>query len=112
MIVPIDISTDKTKNDVTKKKKKAPEKPQETPSKKAGPLTLDKNHGQSAGGSSSHVSKATRKDVLSKLMEVSKAPQKTITSSTIRKRSVNVLIKILTKYNDVEDEGKAGSEEE
>lgn len=69
-----------------------------------------KHHGQTVGGISSPTSKATRKDVLSELMEVSKALQETITPSTIKKRSVDGLIKILTKENDVEDEDKVDTE--
>ncbi|KAI5394588.1 hypothetical protein KIW84_061286 [Lathyrus oleraceus] len=99
---------------------------EERRNKKPLPLTLDKklfvgthvpnimakHHGQTVSGSSSLVSKATRKDVLYELMEVSKALQVTITSSTIRKRSVDGLIKMLNKENDVKDEDEDDNEEE
>ncbi|KAI5442932.1 hypothetical protein KIW84_011823 [Lathyrus oleraceus] len=60
--------------------------------------------GQTIGGNSSPVSKTTKKDVLLELMEVSKALQMTITSSTIRKRNVEKLIKMLTKEKNVKGE--------
>ncbi|XP_050888628.1 uncharacterized protein LOC127093769 [Lathyrus oleraceus] len=74
------------------------------------PDIMVKHHGQTVVGISSPASKATRKNMLSELMEVSKALQETITPSTIKKRSVDGLIKILTKENDVEDEDKVVTE--
>lgn len=52
-----------------------------------------------------------KKDVLIELMEVLKALQETITIITIRKRSVDSLIKMMTKEKESE-EVKADSEEE
>lgn len=100
--------------------------PQETPNKKFGPLTLDKklfagtyipyivvtkHQGHTAGGNYFHVSKATIKDVLFDVMEVSNSRQDTFTASTIRKRNVDRLIKMLIKEKDVEDEEKANNQE-
>lgn len=58
------------------------------------------------GKSYSPISKSMRKDVLLELMEVSNNLQETITASTIRKRNVNELMKMMTKEKDVEDEEK------
>lgn len=55
-----------------------------------------KHHVQTTGGNSYPVSKATRNDVLLELMEVLKALQETITASTIKKRHVDELIKMLS----------------
>lgn len=71
-----------------------------------------KHQGQSVGGNSSTISKATIKYVFLELMEVSRALQEIITTSTTRKRNVNGLIKMLTQEKDVKDEEKANSEEE
>ena len=50
----------------------------------------------------SSVSRAIKEDVLHELMEVSKALQATITSSTIRKMKVDDLIMLLTNEEDEE----------
>ncbi|CAK8577756.1 unnamed protein product [Lathyrus sativus] len=101
--------------------------PQETPNKKDEPLTFNKKlfvethvldilvtkyQGETTGGNSSLVFKATRKDALLELMEVSKILQEIIAASIIRKRNVDELIKMLTKEKDIKDEEKANSEEE
>lgn len=101
--------------------------PEEGQYKNVGPFTLDykmfvgthvlgiimtKHQGQVANGNSSPIFKATRKDVLLKLMEVSKDLQETNMASTIRKRNVDELIKMLTKEKEAEEEEEADSEEE
>lgn len=84
---------------------------EEMRNKKSLPLTLDKklfvethipnimvkHRDQTIGGSSSPVSKATIKDVLLELMEVSKCLQETITAIIIRKKKADGLIKIMNK---------------
>lgn len=72
---------------------------------------VTKHKCQAAGGNSSLVSKGTLRDVLLELMEVSKALQETITVSTIRKRNMDDLIKMMTKKKEVGEED-ADTEEE
>lgn len=71
-----------------------------------------KNQGQTSSGNSSLVSKSIRKDVLLELMEVSKALQETIYTSTIRKRNVDGLIKMLPKEKEADAEEYDSEEEE
>ncbi|XP_058747186.1 uncharacterized protein LOC131620197 [Vicia villosa] len=84
--------------------------------KNAGPLKLDymlfvgahvsnivvrRYQGQSVYGNSSPLSNSTRKDVLVELIEVSKFLHKTIRESTIRKKNMDELIKMMTKEKEV-----------
>lgn len=75
------------------------------------PDIIVKHHGQT-DGNSSPVSKASIKDVLLELREVSKAMHETITASTIRTRNVDGIFKMLTQENDVDEENEADGEEE
>lgn len=98
---------------------------EEMKNKKPLPLTLDKtlfvgiyvpnivvkHHGQTVGGSS-YVSKATRKNVLSELMEVLKYLQETITTSTVRKKKRDELIKVMNKKEETNKETSHNEEEE
>lgn len=63
-------------------------------------------------GNTSTLSKSTKKDVFLELMQVSKAIQETITTSTIRKKNMDNLIKMLTMEKEIEEEEEVGSEEE
>lgn len=99
--------------------------PEEVCNKKLRPVTLDyrlfvktyfpnimmtKNQDQATGENSSPASKATIKDVLLELMEVSKTLQETITTSTVRKRNMDGLIKMLSKEKEGEEEKEADGE--
>lgn len=100
--------------------------PQETPRKKTGPLNLDrkmfvrthgpyimvKHQGQTVGENSSYLSKATKKDVLYELMEVSKDLQATISASTTKKKKVDELTNLMTNEKEGEDEEEVDSEKE
>ncbi|KAI5427904.1 hypothetical protein KIW84_033073 [Lathyrus oleraceus] len=101
--------------------------PKEAQSKKAVPLTYDyklfiqthvpyivvtKYQDRYVVGNSSTLSKSTKKDVFLELMQVSKAIQETITTSTIRKKNMDNLIKMLTMEKEIEKEEEVGSEEE
>lgn len=75
------------------------------------PDIMVKYHDQIVGGSSSHVSKATKKkDVLLEQGEVAKSRQETISASTIRKKKVGEMIKIMNK-NELTDEETTQYEE-
>lgn len=80
-------------------------------------IVVQRNKSHAVRGSFTFVSKATKGDVLHELMEVSKALQETITSSTIGKKKVDELIMLLTneedeeKYADCEGE-ESGREKE
>ncbi|KAI5422651.1 hypothetical protein KIW84_045907 [Lathyrus oleraceus] len=74
-------------------------------------IMVTKHKCQAAGGNSSLVSKGTLRDVLLELMEVTKALQETITVSTIRKRNMDDLIKMMTMKKEAGEED-ADSEEE
>lgn len=100
--------------------------PQETPIKKARPLTLEnklfvrthvpyivvKHQSKNPSENSSSVSKATKKEVLHGLMEVSKAQQATLITSTTRKNKVDELIDLMTNEKEGEDEEEFDSEKE
>ena len=75
-------------------------------------IVVTKHQGQTIGGNFSLVSKATRKDVLLEVIKVSKALQETITASTIKKRIVDGLIKMLSKEEKVEEDKSVCEEEE
>lgn len=65
-----------------------------------------------SGGNSSPVSNASKKDALCEIVEVSKALQQIITTSTIRKRNADRLIKLLTKEKEAKEEEANNEEEE
>lgn len=75
-----------------------------------GDIELPRSHSHVASGSYSYGSKTTKKEVLHKLMEISKTLQAKITSSTIRKNKVDNLIKLLS--NGKEGEKEAEEEED
>lgn len=96
-------------------------KPQEIPSKKFRPMTLDnkqfvgkrvqdimvpQHQTQAAGGSSALISKSTINNVLLELMEESKSLQDTITSSTIRKKKIDALISLIKKEDGAVESNK------
>ena len=75
------------------------------------------HHGQNVGRISPPVSKATRKDVLSELMEVSKSLKEIITKSRIRKKKMDRLNKKVETYEDLvnnekEEEEQSASDDE
>lgn len=76
------------------------------------PETMVKHQGQTPGGSSSLVSKATKKDVLLELIEVSKSMQETISASTTKKKKVDELIKILNKERETDEKTYDSEEKE
>lgn len=75
-------------------------------------IMVSRNPDKVVDGNSSPLSKSTKKDGLLKLKEVSKSLEETIRSSTLRKKNMDRLIKMMSKEEDVLGEKKVGSEED
>ncbi|MCH82681.1 envelope-like protein [Trifolium medium] len=98
--------------------------PGEAQTKKPAPLTFDYmlfvgKHvpdivipkAQDVAGTSASVTKATKNEVLAKLMEISKALGETIKISTLRKMNVDKLIESMTKEQEAEEGDKEDEDE-